>query len=75
MPHSFIARLRPERLRRRLPFSKYLVNLFRQVIGPPSFSLLSQSCYSQERASKKGHLDRFLANHCHHAILYEQVST
>ncbi|KAJ7360642.1 hypothetical protein OS493_015752 [Desmophyllum pertusum] len=25
-----------------------------------------------ERASKKGHLDRFQANHCHHAILYEQ---
>ena len=29
----------------------------------------------QERASKKAHLDRFQVNHCHHAILYEQVST
>ena len=53
-----------------LRYDSALVSLMKRSL----FSLLSQSCYSQERASKKGHLDRFLANHCHHAILYEQVS-
>jgi len=47
----------------------------RQAGGPylPCAEILEHLIHSVvERASKKGHLDRFQANHCHHAILYEQ---
>ncbi|XP_015750635.1 PREDICTED: uncharacterized protein LOC107330557 [Acropora digitifera] len=47
----------------------------RQAGGPylPCAEILEYLIHSVlERASKKGHLDRFQANHCHHAILYEQ---
>lgn len=47
----------------------------RQAGGPylPCAEILEYLIHSvMERASKKGHLDRFQANHCHHAILYEQ---
>ena len=38
-----------------------------------TFWYLTTIFWLQERASKKHHLDPFQANHCHHAILYEQV--
>ncbi|XP_067053198.1 uncharacterized protein [Acropora muricata] len=47
----------------------------RQAGGPylPCAEILEYLIHNVlERASKKGHLDRFQANHCHHAILYEQ---
>ena len=47
---------------------------FSVFFNQPDFRF-RHSVLFQERASKKGHLDRFQANHCHHAILYEQVSS
>ncbi|KAL9975174.1 hypothetical protein ACROYT_G012301 [Oculina patagonica] len=55
--------------------SVVMIHPLRQAGGPylPCAEILEDLIQSLvERASKKRHLDRFQANHCHHAILYEQ---